>query len=66
MIMYQRVEGRGEERKGGEAGEGNEDFRNEATGASRISQSLVGLLLGTRRQAGRHFVPSNDPKSDCE
>ena len=35
-------------------------FRNEKQfGASRILQSLVGPLLGMRRQAGHHFVPSN-------
>ena len=26
----------------------------------------VGPLLRTRREAGRHFVPSNGPTSDCE
>ena len=36
------------------------------SGASRISQWLVGPLLWTRHQAGRHFVRSNDPTSDCE
>ena len=42
-------------------------FRNEKqSGASRISQSLVGQFLESRRQAGRHFVPSNGPTSDCE
>ena len=42
-------------------------FRNKKqSGASRISQSLVGPLQGTRCQAGRHFVPSNGPISNCE
>ena len=31
-----------------------------------IRQSLIGLLLGTCHQAGRNFIPSNGPRSDCE
>ena len=39
-------------------------FRNKKQSeASRISQSLVGLLLGMRRPAGRYFVPSNVPQA---
>ena len=42
-------------------------FRNEKhSGVSRISRSFVGPILGTCRQAGHHFVPSNGPTSDCE
>ena len=42
-------------------------FRNDQqSGASRISQSLVGPLLGTKWRPAWRRVPSNCPTSDCE